>query len=941
MVFALAGRVSAQSGDPLCDAQQSTADTCVIAADSTIPDGSVLTFTAPNVRVRSTLTVAFTARCSPDPATPCASDADCTAPARCLRTKQLSIQVPGLLTLDPGAKIFARGLAVTGDLVGPDGGAVTLEAHDVSLAGMVSVSAGGPSSIPAGRAGTIAIDADGTVTLAPSAWLDAATSRGGCGGTIDIGAGARTPATLTANGEIGVDGATIGGSIHLVATDQLGVPGMLLASNTNGDPSSRPPCADTGMSPCPLDAGGGSVRLEAASVLFSGVARARGKEGAGGSVRLQGVRQVTLDSAQAPAISVTGGDADAFCAAGVVILAASAGDVSVQQGAIEADGISTGFGSDSGSFSITATGATRCLAGGTPCASAADCAPGDACVESGGQVAVAARVSAAGGAGAGNGCFPCEMAGCVPCEIRGTGAVAVSGPVIVGGGKQGGGGKVSLTGGGDLSVGPGAITSEAGDGGTIILTAGSRVGSARDVSGKLTIVNGTQVRADALQSGRPGGDIEVDACQVTLEPSVLLTVDGGSGGRAGQLEVVAHERLDVQSLATLSALPDGASALVYRVDESIAPDAVLRPTFTLVTDPTLSPCPECGNGVTDPFEDCDGRGTCPPGGVCLPPGNPAECTCAATCGSVAGIQPGEDCDGAELGGASCTSLGFTGGTLACNPDCTFDTSRCAADVCGDGLVGPTEQCDPGGIGGAPPSFAGATCASLGFPDAGSLTCAPDCSAIITVPHCSLAVTQACIADADCPGGETCAGGCAVCGNGFVDPGEECDEGAANSGAGNHCRVDCTLPRCGDATLDFSHCAGAPDAACATAADCAGGAACVQGEACDLGTGRADLYPQHVRGGRVHIRPEYLHPGPERGRAFGLVTASPQHARAWQAGRRLLDETRLADPRIARDEHDAAVAVARGLDVGGERPPLGGTADERTGRTIRCRHPEVV
>jgi len=207
---------------------------------------------------------------------------------------------------------------------------------------------------------------------------------------------------------------------------------------------------------------------------------------------------------------------------------------------------------------------------------------------------------------------------------------------------------------------------------------------------------------------------------------------------------------------------------------------------------------------------------------------------AATCGSVAGIQPGEDCDGAELGGASCTSLGFTGGTLACNPDCTFDTSRCAADVCGDGLVGPSEQCDPGGIGGAPPSFAGATCASLGFPDAGSLTCAPDCSAIITVPHCSLAVTQACIADADCPGGETCAGGCAVCGNGFVDPGEECDEGAANSGAGNHCRVDCTLPRCGDATLDFSHCAGEPDAACSTAADCAGGAACVQGEACDLG-----------------------------------------------------------------------------------------------------------
>ena len=31
--------------------------------------------------------------------------------------------------------------------------------------------------------------------------------------------------------------------------------------------------------------------------------------------------------------------------------------------------------------------------------------------------------------------------------------------------------------------------------------------------------------------------------------------------------------------------------------------------------------------------------------------------------------------------------------------------------------------------GAPPSFGGATCASLGFPAGGSLTCAPNCSAV--------------------------------------------------------------------------------------------------------------------------------------------------------------------------------------------------------------------
>jgi len=41
------------------------------------------------------------------------------------------------------------------------------------------------------------------------------------------------------------------------------------------------------------------------------------------------------------------------------------------------------------------------------------------------------------------------------------------------------------------------------------------------------------------------------------------------------------------------------------------------------------------------------------------------------------IDPGEQCDGANLNGFDCTNLGYTGGTLACDPvTCTFDTSMC-------------------------------------------------------------------------------------------------------------------------------------------------------------------------------------------------------------------------------------------------------------------------
>lgn len=51
-----------------------------------------------------------------------------------------------------------------------------------------------------------------------------------------------------------------------------------------------------------------------------------------------------------------------------------------------------------------------------------------------------------------------------------------------------------------------------------------------------------------------------------------------------------------------------------------------------------------------------------------------------TCGNGV-IDPGEDCDIGTLGGATCSSVsaGDLGwGTLACNADCTFDTSGCSS-----------------------------------------------------------------------------------------------------------------------------------------------------------------------------------------------------------------------------------------------------------------------
>ncbi len=42
---------------------------------------------------------------------------------------------------------------------------------------------------------------------------------------------------------------------------------------------------------------------------------------------------------------------------------------------------------------------------------------------------------------------------------------------------------------------------------------------------------------------------------------------------------------------------------------------------------------------------------------------------------------------------------------------------------------------------------------------------------------------------------------AICGNGILELGETCDDGAQNSLAPNACRTDCTKPRCGDGIID--------------------------------------------------------------------------------------------------------------------------------------------
>jgi cysteine-rich repeat protein len=310
-------------------------------------------------------------------------------------------------------------------------------------------------------------------------------------------------------------------------------------------------------------------------------------------------------------------------------------------------------------------------------------------------------------------------------------------------------------------------------------------------AGKDIVING-ELKIAGTAANVANGVIDVDGCFITVESGGFLN----NIGSFGENSFTVSELLTVDAGGEVRADAVTGENLVRLRKEENEPvvNGQVTPALNVTIVDTIGECSECGNSRIEGSETCD-DGNTNNGDGCS-----NDCQLETCIAQTPGYPDVPICDD----GNGCTmdvcnpGTGNCEHTLSCDDgiECTVDT--CNGDVCEN--MPNNAVCDDGNV------CTNDICGALGCSFAGNTSPCDDGVLCTFGDICN--GSGVCIGNDNCPIGEECSlgsGQCVpeggICGDGFVDGSEDCDDGDTQWAPGEYCTAGCSQLICGDPNDD--------------------------------------------------------------------------------------------------------------------------------------------